>query len=122
MRCFAHGKASAITLVHEIFTQQQKRLWIDTTENSLGTSSKCGSFPASVNIPLTPLPVLRLINRPRLSKRTPLAFWRGFSICANRSIRTWAGEHFGNMQQIFSPNPTPRLLTLRFSILARLFA
>jgi hypothetical protein len=107
MRCFACGKASAITLAREISTPQQKRLWIDMAESSRRTSSKCDNFPESGNTPRTQWPALLLINRFRSSKRTPVAFWRGFSICANQSIPTWAVEHCGNTQQVFSQNPMP---------------
>ena len=122
MRCFARGKASAITLAREISTPQQKRLWIDMAETSRGESSKCDNFPESGNTPRMQWPALPLINRFRSSKRTPVAFWRGFSICANQSIPTRAGEHFGNMQRVFSQNPMPRLSTPHSSILARSFA
>ena len=122
MRCFARGKASAITLAHEISTPPQKRLWIDMAETSRNGSSECGNFPESGNTPPMQWPALPLINRFRSSKRTPVAFWRGFSICANQSIPTWASEHCGNMQRVFFQNPTPRLSTPHFSILARLFA
>ena len=57
-------------------------------EISHGESSKCDNFPESGNTPLTQWPALPLINRSRSSKRTPVAFWRGFSICANQSIPT----------------------------------
>jgi hypothetical protein len=67
-------------------------------------------------------PALPSINRFRLLKRTPGAFWRGFWICANQSIRRRPGKHFVNVQQVFSQNPTPPFSTPRFSILARLFA
>jgi hypothetical protein len=33
-----------------------------------------------------------------------------------------AGKHCGNMQRVFSQNPTPRCSTPHFSILARSFA
>ena len=122
MKCFARGKASAITLAREIFTPPQRRLWIDTAEISRGESSKCVNFLESGNTPRTPWPALPLINRFQSSKRTPVVFWHGFSICANQSIPTWASENFGNMQRVFSQNPTPRLSTPHFSILARLFA
>jgi hypothetical protein len=122
MRCFACGKASAITLAREISTPQQKRLWIDMAETSHGESSKCDNFPESGNTLRTQWPALLLINRSQSSKRTPVAFWRGFSICANQSIPIWAGEHCGNTQRVFSKNPMPRLSTRRFSILARSFA
>jgi hypothetical protein len=84
-------------------------------------SSKYDNFPASGNTPRTPLPALPLINRFRSSKRTLLAFWRGFSTCENQSIPTLAGRRFGDVERVFSQNPTPRLLTPHFSILARLF-
>ena len=122
MRCFARGKASAITLAREISTPRQKRLWIDMPETSRVASSKCDNFPGSGNTPHTQWPALPLINQFRSSRQTQVAFWRGFSICANRSIPTRAGECFGNMQRVFSQNPMPRLSTPHFSILARLFA
>ena len=75
-------------------------------ETSRGESSKCGNFPESGNTPPMQWPALPLINRFRSSKRTPVAFWRGFSICANQSIPTRAGKRFGNMQRAFSQNPT----------------
>src|SRR4030095_10024872 len=102
MRCFACGKASAITLAREISKPQQKRLWIDMAETSHGEASKCDNFPESGNTPRMQWPALLLINRSQSSKRTPVAFWRGFSICANQSIPTRAGEHYGNMQRVFS--------------------
>jgi hypothetical protein len=49
MKCFTHGKASAITLAREISTLQQKRFWIDMAETFRGESSKCDSFPESGN-------------------------------------------------------------------------
>ena len=122
MKCFASGRASAITLAREIFTPLQKRLWIDTAEISRGESSKCVNFLESGNTPRMQSPALPLINRFRSSKRTPVVFWHGFSICANQSIPAWASENCGNMQRVSSQNPTPRLSTPHFSILARLFA
>ena len=85
-------------------------------------SSKCDNFPESGNTPLMQWPALPLINRFRSSKRTPVAFWPGFSICANQSIPIQAGECFGNTQRVFSQNPMPRLSTPHCSILARSFA
>ena len=122
MRCFGRGKASATTLAREISTPQQKRLWIDMAETSRRGSAKCDNSPESGNTLRTQWPALPSINRSRSSKRTPVAFWRGFSICANQSIPIWAGEHCGNTQRVFSQNPMPRLSTRRFSILARSFA
>ena len=122
MRCFKCGKASAITLAREICTPQQKRLSINTVETSQGKSSGCGVFPESANILLMLWQALPLINRFRLSKPTPVASWRGSSICANQSIPVRAGRSFGNMQQVFFRNLTPRFSTPHFSILARSFA
>ena len=122
MRCFARGKASAITLAREISTPPQKRLWIDMAETSRSGSSKCGNFPELGNTPPMQWPALPLINRFRSSKQTPVAFWRGFSICANQSIPAWASGHCGNMQRALCQNPMLRLSTLHSSILARLFA
>jgi hypothetical protein len=67
------------------------------------------------------LPALLLINPSRLSKRTLLAFWRGFSICTNQLIQTLAGKRSGNVERVFFHNPTLRLLIPPFSTLARLF-
>ena len=122
MRCFARGKASAITLAREISTRQQRSLWIDTADNSRGQSIKCSDFPESANIPRTLSPALLSINLFQSSKRTPLAFWRGSLICANQSIPTWAGKSFGNKQRVLFQNPMPRLSTPHFSISARSFA
>jgi hypothetical protein len=122
MRCFARGKALVITLARGISIPQQKRLLIDLAEISREKSSKCGNFPASGNTLRMPLPALPLNNRLRSSKRTLLAFWRGFSICANQSTLMRAGDNFGNMQHFFSQNPMPRLSTQLSSISAQLFA
>jgi hypothetical protein len=122
MRCFARGKASAITLAREIFTPQQKRSWTAIAENSHRESRKCDNFPELVNTPRMQWPALPSINQFRSSKQTLLAFWRGFSICGNQSIPSPADEWFGKMQRVFSPNPPARFSTPRFSILARSFA
>jgi len=122
MRCFGRGKVSATTLAREISTPPQKQLWIAIAETSHGKLSKCDNFLESGNTPRMPLPALPSINLWRSSKRTPLAFWRGFLICENQSIQTRAGEHFGIMQHVFSRNLMARLSTPLFSISARLFA
>jgi len=68
------------------------------------------------------LQALRSVNPFRSSKRTPVAFWRGFLICENQSIQTRAGENFGSMQHVFSRNLMAQLSTPLSSISARLFA
>jgi hypothetical protein len=74
---------------------------MDMAETSHEESSKCDNFPESGNTPRMQWPALPSINRSQLSRPTPLAFWRGFSIFANQSISTLGGKRFGNMQRVF---------------------
>jgi A/G-specific DNA glycosylase len=121
MRCFARGKASAITLAREISTPQQKRLWIDMAETSRGieqmrqlsgigkyTAHAVASFAFNQSVPIVEANTGRVLAR---------LFNLRKSIDSDR-----AGEHCGNMQRVFSQNPMPRLSTPHSSILARSFA
>jgi A/G-specific adenine glycosylase len=90
--------------------------------NFPGEIERMRVFLESANILLMLWQALPLMNRFRLSKPTPVASWRDSSICANQSIPVRAGRSFGNMQQVFFRNLTPRFSTPHFSILARSFA
>src|SRR6266480_3298900 len=118
----APGKDSAITLVREIFTPPQGPSWIDTADVSRDVSSKCSSFQESENTLRTQSPASPSINQSQSSRRTLLAFWRGFSIFADRSNRPQAEKRSGNVQRVLFQNPTLGRTTPRLSISALLFA
>ena len=120
-RCFARGRVSGITPGREISTAQQESLWIDTKDASRAQSCKCGDFPESGNIPRTRWPASRSIDPFQSSRSTPLAFWRGFLIFANPSIRPSLRKSFGDTPRVFFQNPRPRPSTPHSSISARSF-
>lgn len=119
---FVHGRASATTLARETCMPPPEPCWRTIADVSRGQSTGCGGSRASGSTLRTLLPVSRSIDLSQLSKPTPLAFWRGFSIFANPSIPVPAGKRFGNTQRVFFQNPAHEPSTLHCLILARSFA
>jgi hypothetical protein len=115
------GRASAITIVREIFTPPQGPSWIDTSAASRDQSSKCSNFQESENIPHTPSPASRSINHSPSSNRTLAAFWRVSLTFDVRSIRPLAKKRSGSTRRRLFQSAPRAFTTPRSWILARSF-
>ena len=122
MRCFARGKAWAITLARETCMPPREPCWRTIADVSRCQSTGCGSSQGLGSTLRTLLPASRSIDLSQLSKRTPLEFWQEYSILASLSIRPRDEKLFGNVQRIFVQCLGAGHSTPHFSILARSFA